>query len=150
VDGARHTPPPSGQRVLGLPATSPNARLAWIDPLSGVQLSATELAGLALPPLTVSSKNQVGLPARGTANPYGLTLSIDAKGGYFSGAFTLRDPHPAPPARIVERKVNYAGVLIGTRGYGYYLLPALPSTTGATTPIVSGMVILEGIAPPAD
>ena len=70
----------------------------------------------------------------------GTTLSFVPSTGTFSGGFTLTDtiPNGAPPT--VTRNVTFTGLIIGHRnvtkrngdgaqvGYGFFILPQLPST----------------------
>ena len=92
------------------------------------------------------------------ANATSTTLTITNATGAFTGTFTLTDPDPRggknPP---VVRKVTYQGLIIPNTatplsildgvGYGYFLLPQLPTitppTTPTTSPILSGLTTFE-------
>ncbi len=76
------------------------------------------------------------------------TLKADAAKGTYSGKFTLEDNNPLSVPPKLKRPVTYQGLVVptpsGLRGYGYFLLPQLPSnlvspaTTPTTSPILSG------------
>lgn len=91
----------------------------------------------------------------GAANPLQTRLSFYAPTGFFTGQFTLRDEDPANSARILTRTVQYRGMLLPELGVGagYFLLPSLPDpsaeppTTLNSSPIVSGSVWIEPMAP---
>ncbi len=141
--GGPVSPPPSGTRVLGLPDTSPNARLSFLD--GG--LSEEHLAQLAQVPLTVTARNAVSRPTTAAANPAALSLALQPSAGTFRGAFTLRDPNPLRPGATVTRKVSYQGVLLDGRGLGFFLVPGLRTDTLATPATRSGAVLLEPLTP---
>lgn len=113
-------------------------------------------AGISLPPagpgidVTLLAGGKVQLPAA-AQNPRKTSLSTVLKTGAFSGAFTLSDPNPASPTgKPLVRTVKYQGLAVpengSLRGYGYFLLPQLPTaeplTTLSTSPIRSGEVRL--------
>jgi|GEM_PF-2020554 len=90
---------------------------------------------------SVAVKNKVTLLG---VNQTGTTLRADAAKGAYSGKFTLQDGG-------IKRPVSYQGIVIptdeGFRGYGYFLLPQLPTTDPLTTiktsPILSGKSVFE-------
>jgi hypothetical protein len=82
------------------------------------------------------------------------TLKLSVSTGLFSGSHVTQDDNPRPvPAlpRVVERRSLYYGVIVNdgsdAGGVGYFLRPALPSTTlqdtPLTSPVYSGRVWLE-------
>lgn len=98
----------------------------------------------------VALKNKLTLVG---SSATGTTLKADAAKGGFSGKFVLEDVSPRPPPPVVKRPVSFEGMVVptdgGLRGYGFYLLPQLPSneaeppTTPTTSPVLSGTVHLE-------
>lgn len=103
----------------------------------------------------VGAKNKITPPAAG---PAGTTLSADAAKGTFGGKFALEDANPRQPPPTVKRPATYQGLVVptdeGLRGFGWFLLPQLPSasevppTTPTTSPILSGNVLFEVVVPP--
>jgi hypothetical protein len=131
--------PPSGTRVLGLPATSPNLRVTFAQ--GG--LTEQHLEQLAQVPITVTAANRVTRPTAAAANPAALALALQPGASTFRGSFTLRDPNPLRPGATVTRKVAYQGVLLGERGVGYFLLPGIRTDATLTPATLSGAVFLE-------
>lgn len=114
-------------------------------------------AGVGSPPtgpgidVTLLAGGKVQLPAA-AQNPRKTSLSTVLKTGAFSGTFTLTDPNPAAPSgKPLVRTVKYQGLAVPEngqlQGYGYFLLPQLPTeeprTTPSTSPIQSGTALLR-------
>lgn len=109
--------------------------------------------------LRIDAKNKL-IPVTGpTAPDSNKPKAIPPRTGLFGGTMVLDDANPitgGKPARV-KRSVSYQGILVkdgaGYVGYGYFLLPNLPSgavtppTTPTTSPIESGMVILQPLTP---
>ncbi|MDB6075156.1 MAG: propanediol utilization protein, partial [Verrucomicrobiaceae bacterium] len=150
--GGRYVPPAAPKLFLGLTDGADNARLAFSD----ARISTT-----STPPgliLGIRTGNKLALPK---VNPAKTTLSIAPTTGAFSGLFTLNDPNPAlPKSPFIRASIPYQGLVIrnsgGLTGFGYYLLPQLPTAlppqtpplTLSTTPILSGQVVLETVTTP--
>lgn len=115
-------------------------------------------AGLA-PSRNPDAEFDVGVKNKITLNgssASGTSLKADPAKGGFSGKFALEDPNPRPAPPVVKRPVSFEGMVVptesGLRGYGFYMLPQLPSgeveppTTPTTSPILSGTVHLIPVA----
>jgi hypothetical protein len=97
---------------------------------------------------TVGLNNRLTLlPAE---NPANATFKPIPSKGLFSGSFSLVDAHWDKPAPAMwPRKSAYQGIIIqteeGYKGFGYFLLPALPEVDPRTTPpdLLSGQVIFQ-------
>jgi autotransporter-associated beta strand protein len=151
--GSRYVAPATGVRVMGL-----------VDPVfpstinSIVELveANVENAGLVT---TVPAPNQTGFNVainnRAVAdvlnNPRRMTLTINARTGLLTGRFSLSQAHPhgGTPSQV-NRTVSYQAMIIGNgltqQGFGYFLLPQLPSSqfeSTSATPILSGQVIFD-------
>ncbi len=121
--------------VLGLTAATPpvaNAQLTFTA--GGVESSLTN------PDVAVyiSGKNVMSV-LTGTANPGHVgSLVLTASTGAFSGKFTLTDN------AVTRSGIVFQGQIVPSlgKGYGFFLLPQL-GTPSATTPILSGAVVLE-------
>jgi M6 family metalloprotease-like protein len=95
--------------------------------------------------MSIDNKNVIKIEAGKAAI---VSLKADSAKATFNGTLKLSDPHwnrPAP-ARW-PREVNYQGIIVrlpqGYRGYGYFLLPAIPIVDPKITPpqIQSGQVM---------
>lgn len=148
--GSRYLPPVAPLIALGLNEGTANARIAF----TGARITTT-----ATPPdLTVSlgKASKITLPL---VNPDKIALTLAPATGAFSGTFNLSDPIPESTQRYLRTKIAYQGLIVNTAigplGFGYYLLPQLPSQLPAqtpplnllTTPILSGQVVLEPASP---
>jgi uncharacterized delta-60 repeat protein len=131
----------SSAPILGLAVGLNNANLVFTK--GGVSLSATNPDVT----FTISASNKATFPLAGSpSNPGRITsLTINAAAGTFSGKFILADPGAA------NRTGNFQGQLLSgeQKGYGFFLLPQLPDPMGSppttvnTSPILSGMVVLQ-------
>ena len=154
VIGGKYYAPLSPGIFMGLPDNSANGDTtnAQLDFSGGGVPSA--LPPVTVPPslsaIQITAAGAVITPT-GSLNPTSTSLIITPKTGAFTGTFTLTNSG-------VSRKVTYQGlvvpitstpVLLDGVGYGYFLLPkladpsAVPPTTAATSPIQSGLVVLE-------
>ena len=155
--GGRYLPPlptAANPRVMGLDATVLGVSNAVVELTEALIETAKPLMTAPQPntaEFRVDEKNraQATDPAN---NLRGVTLSISAKTGTFTGRFTLRDVHPfsgGKPDPII-RTVTFQGLIItggvAPLGVGYYLLPQRPVTVmeqAMATPILSGRVVLD-------
>ncbi len=78
------------------------------------------------------------------------TLAVAPSTGAISGSFKLIDVNLFAPTGYVARSADFHGFIINDageqRGYGFFLLPGLPKSstqTPATTPVLSGAVVLQ-------
>ncbi|GEP46295.1 hypothetical protein BGE01nite_55860 [Brevifollis gellanilyticus] len=135
--------------------TAPASANAALLPGSGQQIQFI-IPDIVLPttPFTFTAQRRA-LFGKGDANPLKVKLDVQAPTGLLSGQFTLQDEDPVKPARLITRNVPYRGILLQEQGIGvgYFLLPTLPDpeatvrTTLATSPLVSGRVLIETAAP---
>lgn len=138
MQGFRYFAPLAGSVVLALDPQGENALVTF------------EQAGLRHAEMnpnlvfTLTTANQVVLPLAPN-NPTGLTLKLDAATGLFTGTFTLKDPNPLSPLRIVTRKANFAGVLVPRLdgGFGSFQLPQLIGGAKDRARTLSGNLVLE-------
>lgn len=153
--GSRYTPPATGVPVMGI--TPPLA----VGQVNAVVELVSANVETATPVTTVPAANQTGFSvstvSRAVAdplnNPRKMTLVFNAKTGAVSGKFTLSAPHPfgGTPA-VINRVVSYLGLIIDNgveqQGWGYFLLPQLPSNAAektTATPILSGQAVVDAI-----
>ncbi len=153
--GRKYTTPALTALALGADAGPGNAKITFAEggaPNPATRLDTSNLQ-IALTKVTVA-----------TPNPGKVALSIDkgrpgnftpGTSGSFKGSFELTDVSnlaivPNPP---VVRKAEFQGMIVdnGTevKGYGFFLLPKMPTaspkTTLATSPRLSGSVLLEKV-----
>ncbi|MDF3057946.1 MAG: propanediol utilization protein [Rariglobus sp.] len=135
LHGGRYTAPPSGTRLLELPATTGNVDLEFGG--TDVDLGA-QAAVLAPFTVTLTKANTIVPP---TPNPTALKLTVNVTTGQFSGSFTLTDPNPASPGSMVKRTQQFFGVFLPQDeiGAGFFTLRALPGASSGTR---SGSVLL--------
>lgn len=150
VAGSTYRAPGPGERVLGLPtATAPatNAKLNFT--LGGLDTAQpTSLEFVQLFNITNPSLDGLTNVASFTTNANSVMLpTLTPSNGAFSGEFTLPGGTPA-----LNRKAPFNGQIVRiintvetTRGYGYFLLPKMPSTGQSvnSSPKLSGQVILQ-------
>jgi|GEM_PF-2676822 len=162
VDGGLYYPASFGAIVMSLQDNTGS------QDLTNAQLNFTggNVTGTAISPsLNAANSKLFQVKSLATpvipANATSTTLVIDNTHGTFSGSFTLTDPDPTSTQLVkkpaVVRKVLFQGIIIPNTlttdtfsdgvGYGYFLLPELPSlspvTTPTTSPILSGLAIFE-------
>lgn len=157
--GGAHTAPPTGI-ALNLPLGEAQARLLFSDggapdPATRINWNAFELpAGSPSKPrppaLNPGQVKLVITPGRGTTFTPGTT-------GSFKGSFKLTDPDPlSTTTKPLVRSANFIGMIVddgsGPQGLGFFNLAALPSagptaTTTQTSPVLSGRVTLDAVAP---
>ena len=147
--GGRYVPPVAPSLVLGLQDGTNNASVTF----SGARISATNT-----PPNLTASIHK-GNKITVVANTARTTLVINATTGAFNGAFSLTDPVPSSALKYSRNAIPYQGLIVrtssGLQGFGYYLLPQLPSQLPAqtppltllTTPILSGQAVLQAASP---
>lgn len=150
--GSKYVPPARTEVLMGLPVVSAN-------PPGNAVLSFDKTLGddavVVDPDISILIKAGGGIVLPVAAlNPKKTTLKLAVSTGLFSGSHLTQDSNPRPvPAlpRVVERRSLFYGVIvddgIDVRGVGYFLRPALPSTTlqdtPLTSPVHSGRVWLE-------
>jgi hypothetical protein len=160
VAGGRYAAPTKGQVLLGLVDAGVGTTNASLKFSEGGLTGPAPIVGSVMAskvgsvPVRITSTNKVMMPTAAN-NPAIVTLTITASSGLMNGIFTLKnDPDPTgttPPIALLERTVNYAGVLVPRlgMGVGQFQLAELPSQQGAvkttlsTSPIWSGQVILK-------
>ncbi|MEN3942877.1 fibronectin type III domain-containing protein [Prosthecobacter sp. SYSU 5D2] len=114
------------------PAANTPLFASQVDVPTPATLTLTR-AGLPEPGITqvlsFTGKHQADVPRESALNPHGITLKVKAATGTFTGKFKLEDPNPLKPSATLRRTVTFQGSLIPglERGYGYFLLPELPS-----------------------
>ena len=141
--GGRYLPP---ALILGVSPGPNNARLVFADAAIDTPPPAPGIS------LGIGALNAITYPA---SNPRKTTLKFTLATGEFSGGFTMEDSNPLPPPAtpaVVKRAATYQGIIVREggvhRGYGYFLIPQLPSagppqTSPTTSPILSGQVVFE-------
>ncbi len=139
--GSRYKPPVVGQRLFGLGADAPNARIAFT--VGGIDAAAIQPAV----DFTITAANVASLGFPGSAqNPGSVKLTLDAKQGLFNGTLLLKDPGPG--GSTIKRTAAFSGALdsTGRRGSGFFLLPQLPAQGGGSPApgVLSGNVIIGG------
>jgi hypothetical protein len=134
----------SGSLVLGLaPVTTAaplNGVLSFAD--GGLDAEGREFSrSVAVKPTTSVAKNTVTIP---TGTPTTTMPTLTPTTGAFSGTFLLTGSSAA-----TNRTVRFQGQVVTingeTQGYGYFLMPTLPSgtLTLATSPKLSGSVLFS-------
>ena len=142
VAGHGYTAPDAGQPVLGLSLVSAGQFNADLD-FAGGGIESAAQAGALEQPCRITGTNTAVLATGITANPTAMRITqINAKTGFFTGTFTLKDRTP-----VVPRVVNFEGVLdsVLETGTGFFLLselPVAPATSTAKTPKRTGTVHL--------
>ncbi len=159
VIGGEYVKPGTSMVILGLTdggVGTTNAKLVFSEGgLTGpAPIVAATNATAANKSFRIAATTQAVTLPTSANNPAGLTLSLKASTGAFSGSFVLKgDQDPtATKVSLLSRTVSYYGLLVprvGVKhGVGFLLLPELPSlglpiTTLSTSPIYSGKVLLE-------
>lgn len=142
--GGLYTAPASPAIVLGLPDSAGNARLEFSQ--GGIESAAQFASTRQIFRITTQNKAVLD-PAGSATNLTGVTLTLNATTGFFSGGFKLRDSNVLDPAHPYLRDVKYEGLLVPSiaRGAGFFLLNQLPSSgkTLLTSDILSGLVVLD-------
>lgn len=137
--GGRYIPPVAPALVLGITDTlTNNATLAF----DGAEIINT------LPDISFRLKAKSAFVAP-PENPRKTSFTVTPSNGSFTGSFTLSDPNAIVGTAI--RAATFYGQILRDddnvlRGYGFFLLPDSPQTTGETvknTPQTSGRVVLE-------
>lgn len=153
--GGRYFLPDPGNVVLNL-APDSEVTMSFLEGGIGTTFDGpVDQASRVDMTLRIAAKNKLVVVNGPVAPDSNKPKPINAKTGIFGGAIGLQDANPVPGAKPnpVKRKASYQGILVkegaGYIGVGYFLLPALPSdavtpaTTDKTSPIESGMVLLE-------
>jgi hypothetical protein len=152
--GRKYTTPALTALALGADAGPGNARISFTEggaPSPATRLNTSTIQ-IELAKVTVTAPN-----------PGNVTLSIDkgkpnlftaGTSGSFKGSFTLTDSDTSvTPNKPLVRKADFQGMIVddGVRlkGYGFFLLSKMPTaspkTTLATSPKLSGSVLLEKV-----
>lgn len=153
--GGRYFLPDSGNVVLNL-APDSEVTMSFLEGGIGTTFDGpVDQASRVDMTLRIAAKNKLIVVNGPVAPDSNKPKPVNAKTGIFGGSIGLQDANPVPGAKPnpVKRKASYQGILVkegaGYIGFGYFLLPALPSdavtpaTTDKTSPIESGMVLLE-------
>lgn len=158
VVGDRYTAPASGALLLNATPSVINARLSFANggapnPERRLDVSTIEIAS-GSPAVAKFSKPNPAITTL-TLTPGSGTTFVPGTTGTLAGTFTLMDADPTvTPAKALLRTVSFRGVLVNDggvqRGFGFFLLPELPSagppkTTLATSRLLSGSVRLEAL-----
>ena len=160
VTGRSYDPSLSPLDALGLMENpAGNALLSFadgglVDPGTRLDVTVEVVAGerkavnvISPNPGSVSLVIRSSLPFRAARN---------ARAGICFGQFKLLDPNPLNPETELTRTVPFECVIVddgnGPKLYGFFLMPQLPSPTSSATslrnsPILSGNVLLEPLAP---
>lgn len=160
VAGRRYDPTLAPIEALGLaPDPTGNAALTFAD--GGLVDPETNLdVTIELPTGERQAVNIV------SANPGNISLVMrrslpfrlgrGGRAGTCFGQFTLVDPDPTDPASELTRVIPFEGLIVddgsGPKVYGFFLMPQLPevgppTSSLRTSPILSGNVLLEPLAP---
>lgn len=137
--GSKYYPPAKNRLVGDLPQTEDNLQCRF----TSFGLAATISQSLTLP-----LSHKISVKTQTNTAPL-KSLTITPGTGVFKGTFVLKDPDPTAPSRQLTRTVNFEGVLNHEGGFGFFLLPDLPTegppkTTLSTSPILSGCVEIHG------
>uniref|UniRef100_UPI00286D81A7 putative Ig domain-containing protein n=1 Tax=Chamaesiphon sp. VAR_69_metabat_338 TaxID=2964704 RepID=UPI00286D81A7 len=136
--GGTYTPPDPGARVLALPAANLNAQLSFS--LGGLAASFDQALTIANPKASsLTNTATIATPVNGTK-----VAKFSATSGGFEGEFTI----PGASTSL-DRKALFSGQIVttalGTKGYGFFLLPKVPGSSEAvkTSPKLSGVIVLD-------
>ncbi len=141
--GGLYLPPAQGEIILGVTARPDNAALAF----DGGALSDSSPDPGVTFGLTPTS---VVMPTGG-GNAGHVILNVKTATGEFNGSFTVTDPNPSGLGTIT-RTGRFFGLFTGSgpqdSGSGFFILPALPDSSGSppttlsTSPVLTGRVDL--------
>lgn len=144
LSGGRYVPPAKNVRILGLTDQNDDVSLVFTGGGVGVPAPGPNAD------FSISTLNKATLSS--ASNPRGTALStITTSSGAFSGKFTHDDPSPVDN-KVVKRPVTFQGMIVkegaGYVGVGYFIMDSLPqtgppATTPATSPKLSGHVLLQ-------
>ncbi len=138
VRGGRYTRPAPGSRVLQLSndAHTLEVLLQEAQVETALPLQPSLLHG------TVGTDHVMSLVGD---NPRSVSIALSPENGTFTGSFQLSDTREWLQGRLLHRKIDFRGVMLGNEAAGYFLLPQLPSASSelpGKTPIMSGSVVL--------
>ncbi len=145
ISGGRYVVVPSGGRVLGLGASTNNARLIFSK--GGLEAESLEFWRS----VTVLNPSSTGAINRATVAAGSISVALpllNTASGAFSGSASV----PATPSASV-RSITFQGQIVNTgtatKGYGFFLFPQIPtgSQTSVTAPKLSGRMVLEAQLP---
>jgi hypothetical protein len=94
----------------------------------------------------VHGRGPISFPAAPETRP---RMTFNASTGMISGQFELEDPNPEGAGRPLRRVVRFLVVVVPgstPQGGGFFNLPQLanpPLTTGRTSPILSGAMVVD-------
>lgn len=148
-NGGSYSAPAANTPVMGLAITDgptpPAANNVQLDFTSGGIPAALNW------PFRISKANLAVMP---TPNAKLVGFTVDKATGIFKGSFSLSDPDPTAPSKMVPRKANYFGIITPSPagaatgiGHGFFTLGKLPNAapdahTKDTSDILSGKVVL--------
>ncbi|MCB1079371.1 MAG: hypothetical protein KDM64_16245, partial [Verrucomicrobiae bacterium] len=150
LTGGRWAVPPRGQNllgILGIDEVSDNLLVEFSE--GGIADSATDPDVSA----TLDNRNRILIPPKNPAtNPAGVSAKLSPATGLITGFLQPADDNPEKPGTTLVRKTGYIGVWVPRldRAEGSFQLPQLAvpgTTTGRTSPILSGKVVIRPIAP---
>ncbi len=154
VIGRKYSAPASDELALGAQAGPGNAKISFTDggapdPVTRMDLDSIEI-GLKTTKITEPNPAKIKLTVVAGA-PGKFTPGTS---GSFKGSLELTDTDTTvTPNKPLKRSASFQGMIVddgeSLKGYGFFLLPQMPSlsplTTAKTSPIFSGGVWLEAV-----
>lgn len=142
VSGGHYNALAPGQRVMGLPASSSNAKISFSK--GGLDTEGLEFART----ITISNPSVTGSTNIVKVDPIKplVTLSnlVSTSYGGFTGTLTLPSTSSTAARTVIfQGQIVTVGSL--SKGYGFFLLPQPPlgKQTLSTSPKLSGQILLE-------
>lgn len=154
VVGRKYSTPDSDELALGAQPGPGNAKITFTDggapdPETRLNLDTIEV-GLKTTKIVEPNPAKIKLTVTAGA-PGKFTAGTS---GSFKGTFELTDNDTSmTPNKPLKRSVGFQGMIVddgeSLKGYGFFLLPQMPTvtprTTLATSPVLSGGVLLEAV-----
>jgi len=148
VEISRYTPPAKGSFLLpDILDTDGNAYISFSAAGRDEEDSTTFIESA----LRLTRAHRFVFP---TPNPYRLRLDFYVPTGFFTGSFSIQDPHATIPRQFVQRTVSFRGMLFPSddpnvaRGEGFFLVPPPPNTVNVS--LTSGLVSFSAKFPDLD
>lgn len=154
VVGRKYITPASDELALGAQAGPNNAKISFTeggapDPSTRLNLDTLEI-GLKTTKITEPNPAKIKLTVvAGVSGKF-----VPGTSGSFRGTLELTDTDTTvTPNKPLKRPVSFQGMIVddgeSLKGYGFFLLPQMPTlsplTTAKTSPILSGSVWLEAV-----